>query len=149
MEDISLINSRIFNVKNDKSHEKYYADIIEAINNETEYDDTGKVPFLPLGKLNARKEREESLEVIDKVIQTGQFTSGPYIPEAERYLTAFYQANSCTATSSGTDALKIALKAAGMGWGDEVILPLNSFAATENAVMATGAVTVFANIDES
>ncbi len=85
--------------------------------------------------------------MISEVIQSGCFTSGPYIAEVESKLKEFYESSTCIATASGTDAIKIALKAVGVG--DEVILPLNSFSATENAIMAIGAAPVFANIDKS
>lgn len=126
-----------------------YCDVLKSIESDHEYDFSGKVSFLPLHRLNSRCEREESLAVIAEVIQTGRFTSGPYVDMLEKQLCTFYNAASCIATASGTDALKIALCAAGIGMGDEVILPVNSFAATENAVMAVGATPVFASIDES
>ncbi|OOF80944.1 UDP-4-amino-4-deoxy-L-arabinose-oxoglutarate aminotransferase, partial [Rodentibacter ratti] len=108
-----------------------------------------KVSFLPLSRLNSLQERKDCSDIISQVINTGNFTSGPFINEIEKFLRNFYYADSCIATSSGTDAIKIALKALGITHGDEVILPLNSFAATENAVMAIGATPVFANIDSS
>lgn len=116
---------------------------------QSEWQETDKkISFLPLHRLNSRDERQKGLEVIKQVIETGQFTSGVYVDEIEANLSHLYQAG-CIATSSGTDALKIALKSIGVGPGDEVILPLNSFAATENAVFSVGAIPVFANIDNS
>ncbi|CDM90769.1 DegT/DnrJ/EryC1/StrS family aminotransferase [Xenorhabdus bovienii] len=149
MKDVPIINSRIFSVKSRKELLTEWSEISEIINNENEYDGSGVVSFLPLNRLNSNSEREECLNVISKVMETGNFTSGSYISEVEKYLCEFYQADICVATSSGTDALKIALKAAGVGHSDEVILPLNSFAATENAVMAIGAIPIFANMDAS
>ena len=52
------------------------------------------------------------------------------------------------ATSSGTDALMVSLLSIGIQPGDEVIMPANSFAATENAVLAVGAKPIFVDIDQ-
>ncbi|EAA6041677.1 DegT/DnrJ/EryC1/StrS family aminotransferase [Salmonella enterica subsp. diarizonae] len=149
MEDVSVLNEKIFSASTENELQERFKDIYQSINNESEYDDSGSVSFLPLSRLNSRSERAEAKDIISVVIESGCFTSGPYIGEVEETLRIFYGAHTCIATSSGTDALKIALKSVGVGPGDEVIVPLNSFAATENAVMAVGAVPVFANIDSS
>ncbi|HAF1401541.1 TPA: aminotransferase class V-fold PLP-dependent enzyme, partial [Salmonella enterica] len=149
MEDVSVLNETIFSASTENELQERFKDIYHSINNESEYDDSGSVSFLPLSRLNSRSERAEAKDIISVVIESGCFTSGPYIGEVEETLRIFYGAHTCIATSSGTDALKIALKSVGVGPGDEVIVPLNSFAATENAVMAVGAVPVFANIDSS
>ncbi|ECG9447107.1 aminotransferase class I/II-fold pyridoxal phosphate-dependent enzyme, partial [Salmonella enterica] len=149
MEDVSVLNETIFSASTENELQERFKDIYQSINNESEYDDSGSVSFLPLSRLNSRSERAEAKDIISVVIESGCFTSGPYIGEVEETLRIFYGAHTCIATSSGTDALKIALKSVGVGPGDEVIVPLNSFAATENAVMAVGAVPVFANIDSS
>lgn len=149
MEDVSVLNETIFSVSTENELQERFKDIYRSINNESEYDDSGSVSFLPLSRLNSRSERAEAKDIISVVIESGSFTSGPYIGEIEETLRKFYSAHTCIATSSGTDALKIALLSVGVEPGDEVIVPLNSFAATENAVMAVGAVPVFANIDSS
>lgn len=116
---------------------------------QSEWDSNSEsISFLPLNRLNSKEEREKGNAIIQQVIQTGQFTSGPYVDDIEQSLGQFYDGY-CIATSSGTDALKIALKALNIGHGDEVIVPLNSFAATENAIFSVGAVPVFINIDDS
>lgn len=124
-------------------------DVISLIHSESEYDGSGSVSFLPLNRLNSQKERRACLDVIEPVVALGNFTSGPFVSRIETLLRDFYGANTAVATSSATDALQIALKSVGVGHGDEVIVPLNSFAATENAVFAVGARPVFANIDTS
>ena len=149
MEDVSVLNEMIFSVSTENELQERFEDIYRSINNESEYDYSGSVAFLPLSRLNSRSERAEAKDIISVVIESGCFTSGPYIGEIEETLKTFYGAHTCIATSSGTDALKIALKTVGVVPGDEVIVPLNSFAATENAVMAVGATPVFANIDSS
>lgn len=147
--DVSILNKMIFHSLTENNLQGQFKDIYQKINDEHEYDGVGKIAFLPLSRLNSRSERTESKNIISDVIESGNFTSGPYISEVEGILKDFYGAHTCIATSSGTDALKIALKSVGVGSGDEVIIPLNSFAATENAVMAVGATPVFANIDSS
>lgn len=87
------------------------------------------------------------MQVLKEVLSSGRFTSGPYIPKFEKTLAAYLGKKYVIATSSGTDALMISLISAGVHPGDEVILPANSFAATENAVLAIGAVPVYADID--
>lgn len=124
-------------------------EVEEIITQQSEWShDNDFIPFLPLDRLNSQSERERSNTIIQHVIETGQFTSGSYVDEVEKLVGNMYN-GFCIATSSGTDALKIALKALNIGYGDEVIVPLNSFAATENAVFAVGASPVFINIDES
>lgn len=123
--------------------------LINVINNEASYENGAAIPFLPFARLNSSKERAACLEKMAKVVASGQFTSGDFIARLEKRLAEYYRASSCIATSSGTDALKIALKAVGVGAGDEVIVPPNSFAATENAIFSIGARPVYGNIDAS
>lgn len=138
MKDITLLNQEAYALVTKKLESSF------SLNNYPE-----NIPFLPLDRLNSDEEINDSKKVVSQVISTGAFTSGPYISQVENDLKSFYKAKSCIATSSGTDALMVALKSVGIGHGDEVILPLNSFAATENAVMAIGATPIFANIDQS
>lgn len=67
----------------------------------------------------------------------------------ERSLAEFTGAGFAVATSSGTAALRCALAALGVGCGDEVVVPAFTFIATVNAVVVSGAVPVFAEIDDS
>lgn len=149
IDDVSVINKRIFSALTENELQERFKDIYQRIDDESEYDASGHIAFLPISRLNSRSERKECQDIISDVIESGCFTSGPYIGRVENTLRHFYGAHACIATSSGTDALKIALKSVGTGPGDDVIVPLNSFAATENAVIAVGARPVFANIDTS
>ncbi|WP_245393020.1 aminotransferase class I/II-fold pyridoxal phosphate-dependent enzyme [Staphylococcus coagulans] len=79
---------------------------------------------------------------------TGKYTSGKYIYEFEQYLVEYLSINHVIALSSGTSALTIGLIALGVKNGDEVILPSNSFAATENAVLSIGASPVYADVKD-
>lgn len=105
-----------------------------------------KVPFMPVNRLISEDEVNDILETLSNVLPTGQYTSGPYLTEFEDVLSSYLQKKYVIATSSGTDALMISLLASGLKQGDEVIMPANSFAATENAVLATGGVPVYVDI---
>lgn len=107
----------------------------------------GPVPFLPKARLLSPAEQQRAAECFARALETGELTSGPAVAEFERALTDFLGLPHALATSSGTDALIIALRAVGVGPGDEVIMPANSFAATENAVWACGADPVLVDID--
>lgn len=70
------------------------------------------------------------------------------IARFEEAFAAFHDAKHCISTSSGTTALWVALKAAGVKAGDEVIIPAYTFIATASAVLMANAVPVFVDIDE-
>lgn len=124
-------------------------DIIELINQETNNNSSNSViPFLPIDRLNSRYELQDAKDAFEKLIETGSFTSGVFVDEFEKEIRDFYQAEFCVATNSGTDALVIALLACGVGFGDEVILPANSFSATENAVFMVGAKPIYVDVDQ-
>ena len=84
---------------------------------------------------------------IQKVLAHGQYIKGPEVAELEQKLAAFTGAGHCIGVGNGTDALQIALMAAGIGPGDEVITPGFTFIATAEAVAVTGARPVYADID--
>ncbi|MFI1357751.1 DegT/DnrJ/EryC1/StrS family aminotransferase [Streptomyces sp. NPDC020898] len=106
-----------------------------------------EVRFLPRERLLSDAERAAALRAFTGVLRTGEFTSGSGVSAFEEALTDFLGVPHAVATSSGTDALIIVLRALGVGPGDEVVMPANSFAATENAVLACGAEPVLADVD--
>lgn len=105
------------------------------------------VPFLPNERLLSPLEKEAAIRGFQEAVATGEYTSGPHIGEFESALSEFLGVSHVVATASGTDAMIVALKALGVGIGDEVILPANSYAATENAVFMTGARPVLIDVD--
>lgn len=105
------------------------------------------VPFLPKTRLLSPAEQRTATGLFAAVLATGDLTSGPAVADFEDALADFLGVPEVVATSSGTDALIIALRGVGIGHGDEVIMPANSFAATENAVLACGAVPVLVDIE--
>jgi dTDP-4-amino-4,6-dideoxygalactose transaminase len=74
-------------------------------------------------------------------------SSGPEVASFEAEFAQLVDGRHCVAVNSGTSALHLALLAAGVGPGDEVIVPSFTFAATANAVVLAGAVPVFADIE--
>jgi dTDP-4-amino-4,6-dideoxygalactose transaminase len=92
---------------------------------------------------------DEERRAIARVLDRG-ILSGPFAPESkalEDEFASFVGARRCLLTHCGTSALLIALAAAGVRAGDEVIVPAYSFVATPLAVLQAGAVPVFADVD--
>ncbi len=83
-----------------------------------------------------------------RVIRSGWVTQGPEVAAFERELAAWLGAPHACAVANCTVALELALRAVGVGPGDEVITVSHSFVATANAVVAVGAVPVFVDVVE-
>jgi dTDP-4-amino-4,6-dideoxygalactose transaminase len=86
-------------------------------------------------------------DAVNQVLASGHYTHGPETEAFERELAAFLGVPDVVAVSFGTTALHIALLAAGIGPGDEVVVPSFTFCATVQAVLACGAVPRFADTD--
>jgi dTDP-4-amino-4,6-dideoxygalactose transaminase len=84
-----------------------------------------------------------------EVLRSGWVSQGPRVAEFERKFAEYVGAPHAVAVSSCTTALHLALLAAGLKPGDEVLCPSLSFIATANAIVYAGAVPVFVDIDES
>lgn len=104
---------------------------------------------IPLVDLKAQYEsiKDEIDSAISEVISKCAFVGGIYVQSFEKAFAEFCSVKHCIGVGNGTDALFIALKALGIGPGDEVIAPANSFIATSEAVTLTGARVVFVDID--
>src|SRR3974390_2154002 len=77
---------------------------------------------------------------------SGRFTNGPEVASFERAFAAYCKAGLCVGMGSGLDALRLGLLALGIGPGDEVVVPANTFIATFEAVSQTGATPVPADV---
>src|ERR1700694_5898938 len=86
-------------------------------------------------------------EAVIEVLRSGWVSQGPRVAEFERRFAEYVGAAHAVAVSSCTTALHLALVAAGVKPGDEVICPSLSFIATANAIVYAGATPVFVDID--
>jgi perosamine synthetase len=91
---------------------------------------------------------EEEVEEVVKVLKSGFIAQGPNVAEFEEQFADYVGVKYAVASSSGTTALHLALLAAGVNSGDEVITTPFTFAATGNSVLYVGAKPVFVDIDK-
>jgi len=107
-----------------------------------------KIPFLDL--VTPHHELEEDLvAVFRQALKTAGFIGGPMVQGFEEDFAGFCGTRHCVGVGSGTDALRFALLAAGVGGGDTVLTVPNTFIATTEAVSQAGAVFDFVDVDES
>ena len=104
------------------------------------------IPFVDL-RAQYESIKEEINSAISGVISKSAFVGGPFVESFEKAFAHFCNVRHCIGVGNGTDALFIALKILGIGKGDEVIVPANSFIATSEAVTLTGAKVVFVDIN--
>jgi DegT/DnrJ/EryC1/StrS aminotransferase family len=89
----------------------------------------------------------ELMEVVERIAGKSAFTLGPELERFEEAFASFCGTEHAVGVSSGTAALEIALRALGVGPGDEVIVPTYSFIATAEAVSTVGATPVIVDVD--
>jgi dTDP-3-amino-3,4,6-trideoxy-alpha-D-glucose transaminase len=89
----------------------------------------------------------ELMATVEQVAAAGAFTGGAAVEEFESDYAAWCEVSHAVGVSSGTEALVLALRALGVGAGDEVIVPANSFIATAEAVSLVGACPRFVDVD--
>jgi dTDP-4-amino-4,6-dideoxygalactose transaminase len=104
-----------------------------------------EVPFLDLAPQH-RGLKAEILEDVADLLDSGAFTNGPAVAEFERKFAEYCGVRRCVGVSSGLDALRLALLAAGLDRGDQVVVPALTFAATFEAVTQAGGVPVAADV---
>ncbi len=96
-------------------------------------------PLIPL--------RAELRAAVDRVLDSERYILGPEVAAFEREFAVHCGAEHAVAVANGTDAITIALRALGVGPGDEVIVPSFTFYASAEAIPATGATPVFCDLD--
>jgi UDP-2-acetamido-2-deoxy-ribo-hexuluronate aminotransferase len=106
-------------------------------------------PSFPFSDLQAqyRALKSEIDARIQRVLDHGQYIMGPEVGELEAALSAYTQSRHCVTVASGTEALLIALMAAGIKADDEVITTDFSFAATAEVIVLLGAKPVFVDVE--
>jgi dTDP-4-amino-4,6-dideoxygalactose transaminase len=105
------------------------------------------VPFLDLRSSHDAL-KAELLEEFGKLIDSNAFTNGPAVAAFEAAFAAYCKRESCIGVASGLDALRLALVAAGLEPGDEVLVPANTFIATFEAVTQAGGIPVPVDVSE-
>ena len=106
------------------------------------------LPLVDLRAQYATIEREVG-DALARVLERQVFINGPETVAFEAEFAAACEAAECVAVSSGTTALELALRAIGVGPGDEVITVSHTFFATVSAIVSTGATPVFVDVDPS
>jgi len=105
------------------------------------------VKFLDL-KAQYPKIKEDILRKFDDIIDNTAFISGKYVQELEQSFAGYLGTKHCIAVDNGTNALLLCMLAHGIGAGDDVLVPTNTFIATAEAVSLAGAKPVFVDIRE-
>jgi dTDP-4-amino-4,6-dideoxygalactose transaminase len=106
----------------------------------------GRVPFIRLDETDPEL-FAELMEVVERVARDGAFTLGSEVESFERDFARYCGTTEAVGVSSGTAALELALRALGIGPGDEVVVPTYSFIATAEAVTTVGATPVLVDVD--
>ena len=104
------------------------------------------LPLLDLSYMHAELENELD-EAWQQVSRSAKFIGGEFVERFENQWADYCNTSHCVGVSSGTAALQLALAALGIGPGDEVIVPTNTFFGTVDAVLAVGAAPVFVDVD--
>ncbi|HUY14094.1 MAG TPA: DegT/DnrJ/EryC1/StrS family aminotransferase [Terriglobia bacterium] len=105
-----------------------------------------RIPFLDLSSPHIEME-EELIEVFRSALRSGSFVGGPMVEDFEQAFAAFCGTRFAVGVGSGTDALRFAVMAAGIGSGQIAITVPNTFTATAEAITQSGARVDFVDID--
>ena len=100
-------------------------------------------PFIPYGRQIVD---QDDIDAVVEVLRSDWLTTGPAVERFETAFTGFVGAEHGVAVTNGTAALHLAMLAAGVGPGDEVIVPALTFVASANAARYVGASVVFADV---
>lgn len=120
--------------------------LIESIPTVSTRKMPARVPFLNL-EAQYQAIREEIDAALRRVLESAHYVGGEQVERFEHQFAAYVGARFAVAVGSGTAALELVLRASGIGNGDEVIVPANTFFATAEAVSNIGATPVFADVN--
>lgn len=109
---------------------------------------TGSVPFVDFAHVDGSL-RAEIVAAIEEVAEVAAFVNGPVVEEFEAEYAAYCRTGFCVGTASGLDALRLALLAADIEPGDEVLVPAQTFVATWEAVTQAGGIPVPVDVTEA
>jgi len=104
------------------------------------------IPLVDL-KTQYQSLKSEIDPVVEQVMASGSFVGGSFVEAFEEEFARACGRRNCVGVANGTDALHLVLRALGIGSGDEVVLPTNTFIATAEAVSLAGAKVVLADVD--
>ena len=107
---------------------------------------TTSVPFVDIAAQQAEI-LDEIRPQIEAILTTAAFVGGAPVAEFETAYARMVGTRHCIGVANGTDAIEIALRARGVGAGDEVVIPANTFIATAEAVVRAGARPVLVDVD--
>lgn len=106
------------------------------------------IPFVDL-KTQYQTIKKEVNSAIKKVLESSDFILGEEVEQFEKEFAKFSDTKFAVGVSSGLSALELGIRASGIGAGDEVITPVNSFIASSSAISFTGAKPVWVDCDEN
>lgn len=105
------------------------------------------VPLVDL-RLQHRRIAQPVSEAVQRVMDQTAFILGPDVEKFERQFATYCGTSHCVGVGNGTDALELALRGGGIGEGDQVVIPANTFVATAEAVQRCGAEPVLADCND-
>jgi dTDP-4-amino-4,6-dideoxygalactose transaminase len=108
---------------------------------------TPATPTIPTWPVRDSREEEAVIEVIRSGVYGGFPEPAPHAAQFAADFAAMHDAAYGIACTNGTITMTVALQAAGIGWGDEVLIPALSFAATASAPLSVGAVPIICDLD--
>ncbi|MDN3202823.1 DegT/DnrJ/EryC1/StrS family aminotransferase [Algoriphagus sediminis] len=106
------------------------------------------VPFLDLKRVSAAQ-KEKLSQAFEERLEEGLYSGGLAVTDFQRELEKFLGVNHAIGLGNGTDSLEMALRALGVGEGDEVIVPALTWVSTAEVVKLVGATPVFSDTDEN
>jgi dTDP-4-amino-4,6-dideoxygalactose transaminase len=117
------------------------------LQSKREYDSPMQIPFLDL-KANYDSIKPEINEAVHRTLESGWFILGKEVEAFETEFAAYGSVKHCIGVGNGLEALHLILRGYGIGAGDEVIVPANTYIATALAISYAGARPVFVDADE-